>query len=84
PALAIGALIEQSRPTVLIADIEGAEVEVLRAADLTGLRLILVETHPPDIGAAGTRAIFDICHAAGLTYFHRGSHGKVVCFRRDW
>jgi len=84
PALAINTLIAEAAPTVLIADIEGAEVDVFKAADLSQLRLVIVETHPQWIGPAGIRSIFDACHGAGLTYFHRGSEGKVLCFRRDW
>lgn len=84
PARPINDLIKDATPTVLISDIEGAEVEVFKVADLSGVRLVIVETHPQWIGPEGIRTIFDACHGAGLTYFHRGSEGKVICFRRDW
>lgn len=84
PALPICDLIAEARPSVLIADIEGAEVGVLAAADLSAIRLAIVETHPQWIGAEGIRSVFEVCHGAGLTYFHRGSQGKVLCFGRDW
>lgn len=39
-------LIAEFRATVLICDIEGGETELLTGADLSGLRLIILETHP--------------------------------------
>lgn len=84
PAIAINDLLEQATPSVLICDIEGAEVEILQSADLSTVRLIIVETHPQWIGQTGMRTIFDACHDAGLIYYHKGSEGKVLCFRRDW
>ena len=84
PAVPINDLIAEATPTVLISDIEGAEVDVFKVADLSEIRLVIVETHPQWIGPKGIRTIFDACHNAGLTYFHRGSEGKVICFRRDW
>jgi FkbM family methyltransferase len=42
------------RPTVLIVDIQGSEIEFFEFADLDGVRMILVEFHPP---LTGLRAI---------------------------
>lgn len=71
-------------PTVLVCDIEGAEADLLPAADLSSLRLAIVELHPQWIGQAGVRAVFDAMHAAGLTYFPHSSDKKVVTFKKDW
>lgn len=82
PCLGINQLIDRSQPDVLICDIEGAEVDVLSAADLTGLRSAVVELHPQWIGSTGVAAVFDAFSRAGMTYCAKGSHGKVVVFER--
>ncbi|MDE4133620.1 FkbM family methyltransferase [Phaeobacter sp. QD34_3] len=72
------------KPTVLICDIEGAEVDVLPKLDLSSLRAVLIETHPQWIGKEGIRKVFHCLDAAGLVFFPRWSHGKVAVFRSDW
>lgn len=81
PALGIGALLAEVRPTVLSCDIEGAEVDVL-AADLAGIRLIVTEIHPSIYGPAGTRRLFDGLSAQGFAFTPHGSRGAVVVFER--
>jgi FkbM family methyltransferase len=70
--------------TVLICDIEGAEVDLIPQLDLTGLRAAIIETHPQWIGPEGINKVFRAFMDAGLAYYHRGSHGKVLAFRTDW
>lgn len=72
------------RPSVLVCDIEGAEADILPALDYDGLRAAVIELHPQWIGPEGVRAVFEAMHGAGLTYFPRWSHRKVVVFRRSW
>lgn len=72
------------RPSVLVCDIEGAEASILPALDYDGLRAAVIELHPQWIGPEGVRAVFDAMHRAGLTYFPRWSHRKVIVFRRSW
>ena len=69
---------------VLICDIEGAEVDLLPSLDLSGLRAAIVETHPQWIGPEGIKTVFRAFMDAGLAYYHRGSHGKVLAFRTEW
>ncbi|MWD28841.1 FkbM family methyltransferase [Aquicoccus sp. SCR17] len=76
--------LDRIRPTVLVADIEGAEAMLLPAARFTDLRAAIIELHPQWIGAEGVRAVFDAMHRAGLTYFPKASEAKVVAFRREW
>jgi FkbM family methyltransferase len=45
------------RATALICDIEGGEVDLLMDADLTGIRLIIMETHNWAVGARATDAM---------------------------
>ncbi len=70
--------------TVLICDIEGAEVDLIPSIDLTGLRAAIIETHPQWIGPEGINKVFRAFMDAGLAYYHRGSHGKVLAFRKSW
>lgn len=70
------------RPTVLICDIEGAELSVIPMLDLSSLRLAILEIHPQWIGLDGVNTIFQTFMDAGFGYQARGSEGKVVCFRR--
>ncbi|MGC1505667.1 MAG: FkbM family methyltransferase [Sulfitobacter sp.] len=69
---------------VLICDIEGAEVDLIPSIDLTGLRAAIIETHPQWIGPEGINKVFRAFMDAGLAYYHRGSEGKVIAFRKSW
>lgn len=84
PQRAVADVLDEVKPTVLICDIEGAEADLLPAADWSALRLAIVELHPQWIGQTGVRAVFDSMHKAGLTYFPKASDAKVVTFRKDW
>lgn len=70
------------QPTFLVCDIEGAERMLLPTADLSCLRAAVVELHPQWIGQDGVQEVFDAFNKAGLTYFARSSHGKVVTFKK--
>lgn len=82
--LGINDVLAEHKPTVLVCDIEGAEADLLPAADLSGLRAAVVELHPQWIGQAGVQAVFDAMAKAGLTYFPRSSRSKVVMFKKGW
>ncbi|MCE8507638.1 FkbM family methyltransferase [Ruegeria pomeroyi] len=72
------------RPSVLVCDIEGAEVELLPQLDLSGLRAMLIELHPQWVGKDGIAQVFEAMRRAGLVFFPRWSQGKVAVFRSDW
>ena len=84
PTRDVNAVIKELQPSVLICDIEGAEADLLPQMDLTGLRAVVIETHPQWIGKAGMQKVFRCMDAAGLVFFPRWSHGKVAVFRSDW
>lgn len=84
PTRDVNAVIKELQPTVLICDIEGAEVDLIPKMDLSGLRAVVIETHPQWIGKDGIQNIFRCMDAAGLVFFPRWSHGKVAVFRSDW
>ena len=84
PTLDVNAVIKELQPSVLICDIEGAEADLLPKMDLTGLRAVVIETHPQWIGKEGMQKVFRCLDAAGLVFFPRWSQGKVAVFRSDW
>ncbi|TDE39819.1 FkbM family methyltransferase [Antarcticimicrobium sediminis] len=53
-------------PTVLVMDIEGGEQEILRHADLSGFRAMVLEFHPKAYGIGGMRECKNILRAAGF------------------
>lgn len=79
-----GQMFKEIKPTVLICDIEGAEADLIPELDLSTLRAAIIETHPQWIGPEGINKVFKAFMDAGLAYYHRGSHGKVLCFRTEW
>ena len=81
---AIGSVLAEVKPDILVCDIEGAEARLLPAGDWSGLRAAVIELHPQWIGQAGVQAVFDCFQKAGLTYFPKASEAKVVTFLRGW
>ncbi len=54
------------KPTVLLMDIEGGELDFLRHASLKGIRAIVIEFHPGAYGKEGMRECKDILQNAGF------------------
>ncbi len=50
PSIAISALIGEHRPDTIIMDVEGSEIELLGAADLSEVSFLIVEMHPHIVG----------------------------------
>ncbi len=69
------------RPTVLVCDIQGGETEFFGFADLSTLRMVLVEVHPDLIGTQGSLEVVRRIRAAGLKDVGRAGHSLL--FRRD-
>lgn len=53
-------------PSVLIMDIEGGELELLRHANLDGIRAVILEFHPDVYGKPGTREAKNILTEQGF------------------
>jgi len=72
------------KPTVLVMDIEGGELDLLRHADLTPFRAIVVEFHPKTYGIGGMRACKTILREAGFGRVEQVSTRTVwTCLRKD-
>ena len=82
PALRIGDLIAQHRPTVLVVDIEGGEIDLFDRPLPKTIRLLVLEIHAKAYGPAGIKRIFDALSAAGMTYCPLGSQVDTVVFQR--
>ena len=67
---------------VLICDIEGGEVDLLMEADLTGLQLILLETHVWAVGEARTDALIRKMVLDGFAIDLDASGQGVAALRR--
>jgi FkbM family methyltransferase len=82
PALGLAALQQTYRPTVLVADVEGAEEALFDAPLPPPLRLVIVELHPNVYGARGIARVFAGFAASGFAYCPSGSRGRTIVFHR--
>lgn len=84
PSEAIGTCIARHRPDVIVMDVEGAELGLLRRADLAGVKRILVEMHPHIVGKEAVAALardvcaagFELAERVGLNYLFVRSTGR--------
>ena len=72
--------LNQVRPTMLVVDIEGGEVDLFDDVDLTGIKKIMVEIHQPTIGRRGVKKLFDTLSAQNFHYDMWHSTYSVVTF----
>ncbi len=68
---------------VLVMDIEGAERDLLKSADLMGVERIFLELHDHLYGLAGIRDMMHALADKGYAYDPRGSQGPCVLFAKD-
>ncbi|MEM6307420.1 MAG: glycosyltransferase family 2 protein, partial [Pseudomonadota bacterium] len=66
PTFGLGDLIAEFDPTVIIADIEGGELDLFDHADLSGVRVIMIELHPKVYGPEGQNKILTTLEGKGL------------------
>lgn len=70
------------QPTLMVIDIEGGELELLRHADLGTLRTLVIELHPGAFGAAALDEVVSGLYARGFAALRRASSGDVLALRR--
>jgi FkbM family methyltransferase len=80
PARSFSAELEQFRPTLIICDIEGGELDLFLNANLTGVRKVYLEIHQKVLGRKGIKALFDAFSARNFHYDQWHSSGSVVLF----
>lgn len=82
PAVNLNRLIEELRPTYLILDVEGSEVEMAPALRLDGVEKLLVELHPHSTGNAKANEVVQHFVRAGfLVDFDRSRRNQVYLTR---
>ena len=74
--------IEVNSANVLICDIEGGEVKLLSGADLSSIRMIIMETHYWATGEAATDAMIRELINSGFSLHLGASGGHVSVLRR--
>jgi len=76
----VNEVIAEFRPTLIVCDIEGGELDVFKQADLQGVQRIYLEVHQKELGREGIRELFDILSAKNFHYDQFHSTGAVVLF----
>lgn len=79
----IDAFVRRHAITLLVMDIEGAELELLSQAELPGVERIFCELHDHLYGLGGIQEITAQLARKGWAYDPRGSRGACVLFNRD-
>jgi hypothetical protein len=82
PIFCLEDVIQNHRATVLISDIEGAEVDLFGHADLSGIRLIIMETHYWAVGEVATDEMVRQLIMSGFSIHLGVSHTSYLVFRR--
>ena len=84
PTASFSQVCEQIQPTVLVMDIEGGELDLLRHADLSPFRAVVLEFHPEAYGVEGMRECKTILTEAGFERVAEKSTRVVwTCLRPD-
>jgi len=80
PVHGLSETIRAFRPTLIICDIEGGEIDLFEKADLTGVKKIYLELHQNVVGRRGMKRIFDCMSSKDFHYDQHHSSGPVVLF----
>lgn len=82
PAYAMRDLMEEVRPTVIIADIEGGEIDAFDGLDLDGVRMVIIELHKSVYGIEGQRKILKYFDDQGFRAENEYLSGSVWILNR--
>lgn len=73
-------VLDRLRPTLIICDVEGGELQLFENVELTGVQRILIEIHQGKIGRRGVQRVFDTLSFKGFVYDQFHARGSVVTF----
>jgi FkbM family methyltransferase len=82
PTCNLDRLLREEGIDLIVCDVEGAEGELFREADLSGVDRVFVEVHDHVTGLAAVGDLFAAMAAKGFVYDPRHSEGSVVLFQR--
>lgn len=82
PMRSFNSALKEIRPTLIVCDIEGAELNLFTGAKLEGVKKIYLEIHQKKLGGSGIRDLFEVMHNHGFHYDQHHSNGAVVLFLR--
>ena len=80
PTYSFSEQVERIRPTLIVCDIEGGELNLFENANLSGVKKVLMEVHQEVIGRDGMKKLFDSMSSRGFHYDQWHSNGSVVLF----
>jgi FkbM family methyltransferase len=83
PRLSLSRLIADVRPTVVLCDVEGGELDLFAGANLAGVRAVILELHPRVYGEEGTAQVLHALRQAGLSRVVPPRRSSVQLFLRD-
>mgnify|MGYP001580623551 CR=1 FL=1 len=84
PTVPLNGLIERIRPSFLIMDVEGAEVDLMDPrVILTSVRKICMETHPHIVGDEAVTKLVQSMQTRGFRLRWSESRNHVLFFERD-
>jgi len=81
PSDALDQVIAEWKPTALVMDVEGAEIEMLTASELPGIRKVILEIHPHIVGEEKPQTMLD--HLRRVGWVERERVQKSLCFSRE-
>jgi FkbM family methyltransferase len=80
PSVAINDVLKEHSPSVVLMDVEGAEVELLEVADLSTVQIMIIEMHPHIVGEDVIDGLIAGLNAQGFTA--AGRQHKTYLFAR--
>lgn len=80
PVYSLSEIIESYRPTLIICDIEGGELDLFKNANLEGVEKVFVEIHQKVLGRMNIKKLFDSFSARDFHYDQHHSCGSVILF----
>ncbi|MFN3459445.1 MAG: FkbM family methyltransferase [Oceanibaculum sp.] len=83
PAAGFQELLDRYRPSYLIMDIEGGEIDLLPGADLASVRKICLEVHPEIVGDAAISDVVAGLMASGFQLHFSRNRENVVYMERS-
>lgn len=82
PTKQLADVLTEFKPTMIVCDIEGGEVDLFESADLIGIRTVMLEIHTDVVGLPAIKKLFDAMSRNNLVYDEIASSRRVLSFRR--